>query len=354
MTTATPTAPRYRVSDVVRAHAAEYLHLRPTTPQQRKTLEAIAKCRTPELGGYVATCDVCDYRRVVYNPCRNRHCPGCEGQVAEKWTSDLQKRLLPCTYFHVVFTLPGELRALAFQNAKLVYGLMLRLAGRALQDVADHPKYLGAQLGTTVVLHTWTQKLLYHPHVHCAVTAGGLTRDGSSWKQAWGKRYFAPKARFGARFRTLLLRALARAHAAGELRFAGGCKYLRDPVAFEKLRLKLNCTSWNVYAKAALGNVDRLIRYFGRYSRRVGISDRRLREVDEDEVTFRYQDRRAGVARTFSLPGSLSPARPATRLREGPALRALRFSLRCATRAGPSAPRRRSRRRLARRTGRLA
>lgn len=337
----------------MRTHAAEYLHLRPTTPQQRKTLEAIAKCRTPELGGYVATCDVCDYRRVVYNPCRNRHCPGCEGQVAEKWTSDLQKRLLPCPYFHVVFTLPGQLRALAFQNAKLVYGLMLRLAGRALQDVADHPKYLGAQLGTTVVLHTWTQKLLYHPHVHCAVTAGGLTRDGSSWKQAWGKRYFAPKARFGARFRTLLLRALARAHAAGELRFAGGCKHLRDPATFEKLRLQLNCTSWNVYAKAALGNVDRLIRYFGRYSRRVAISDRRLLEVDEDEVTFRHQDRRADFAEALPIPRPLPPSRPAARIREGPTLRTLRLSLRGPARAGPSAPWRPNRGRLVTRPRRL-
>ena len=282
--------PKHRVGDIFRARGAEYAYLRGTTPQQRRTLDALAACRTEELGGYVASCDVCDYRRVVYNPCRNRHCPSCEGQLAEAWTRELLQRLLPCRYFHVVFTLPGDLRSLAFQNAKLVYGLMLKLAGRALLRVARLPKHLGAQLGVTTVLHTWTQDLRYHPHVHCIVTAGGLSPDGSCWKRSWGEHYLAPNRLLGARYRRSLLRSLAHAYRTGKLRFAGGCESLADPNAFLQLRRRLEAKRWNVYAKAAFADVSRLVRYFGRYMRRIAISDRRLLEADYDSVRFATKD----------------------------------------------------------------
>ena len=279
--------PKHRVGDIFRARGLEYAYTRATTPQQRRTIDALATCRTEELGGYVATCDVCDYRRVVYSPCRNRHCPSCEGLLAEAWTRDLLKRLLPCRHFHVVFTLPGDLRSLVFQNAKLVYGLMLKLAGRVLLRVGSLDKHLGAQLGVTVVLHTWTQDLRYHPHVHCIVTGGGLSPDGNSWKRSWGERYLAPNSLLSACYRRSLLQALAHAHKTGKLRFARGCESLADHRTFRRLLRKLKTKRWNVYAKAAFTDVFKLVRYFGRYMRRIAISDRRLLEIDYDQVRFR-------------------------------------------------------------------
>lgn len=277
---------RHRVGDVVRAHGDEYAHLYPCTPRQRGVLRALARCRTEELGGFVATCDSCDYRRVIYNPCRNRHCPSCEGQAAAQWLEELRGRILPCRYFHVVFTLPSELRWLAFQNAALVYGLMLRSAGETLVEMGRDPRHLGAQLGATAVLHTWRRDLQLHPHVHCLVTGGGLSDDGSRWTESPRARFLAPIRLLGARFRDKILRRLTRAHARGALRFSGGCRDLAAPGAFTALQRDLRRKSWLVYSKAAFGDLDHLLRYLGRYTHRVGISDRRLLEVTDDRVTF--------------------------------------------------------------------
>jgi len=281
--------PQHRVGDLVRAHCATYLRAESTTPLQGRVLKKLASCRTPELGGYVDLCDVCDFRRVVYNPCRNRHCPSCEGQAAKKWLAEVQARLLPTHHFHVVFTLPGDLRSLAFQNAKLVYDLMQRAAGQALLEAGKDPKFLGAQLGAITVLHTWTRELLYHPHVHCVVTGGGLTPDGARWKESWGKKYLAPTALLGKHFRDHLACGLDRLARRGELRLGGECRYLdtaHDADALAELLEDLRDGSCFVYAKTAFNGLDRLVRYLARYTHRVGISDRRLLSVSQDEVTF--------------------------------------------------------------------
>jgi len=277
---------RFRVGDLVRAHGDEYTHLFPTTPLQRRVLERLSRCRTPALGGFLSSCDVCDYRRVVYNPCRDRHCPSCEGQAASKWLAQLKEKILPGRYFHVVFTLPAELRWLAFSNAALCYGLLLRCAGETLLEVAADPKFLGAQPGITVVLHTWRRDLGLHPHAHCVVTGGGLTPSGDDWKSSWGERFLAPLRVLGARFRRRFLRRVARAHKRGLLRFGPGCAELEDPRSFAALRAEFAQKPWLVYAKATFGDLDHLLRYLARYTHRVGISDRRLLEVDEDYVTF--------------------------------------------------------------------
>ena len=270
----------------MRIYGPEYTHLRPTTPRQRHVIDALASCRTPELGGYVSACDVCDYRRVVYNPCRDRHCPSCEGQAAEAWLSKLRERILPCRYFHVVFTLPSQLRWLAFHNARLVYGLLLKCAGETLQQVASDKRHLGAQLGITTVLHTWTRTLQLHPHVHCVVTGGGLSPDGERWIPSWGERYLAPNRLLAARFRDMLLRRLQRAHRRGKLRFGAGCAQLQAPAAFAQLRRTLGTKPWLVYSKATFKGLQPLLRYLARYTHRVGISDRRILDVHTDWVTF--------------------------------------------------------------------
>ena len=285
-TTAPRAPPKFRVGDLLRAHGAEFAATRPLTPRQTAVLQALSSCRTPERGGYVSACDVCDYRHVVYNPCRNRHCPSCEGQAAAEWLAELRRRLPPCRYFHVVFTLPEELRWLAFQNAKLVYSLLLTAAGETLAAVAATPKILGAQVGVTAVLHTWRRDLLLHPHVHCLVTAGGLSHDGDDWVPSLGDRYLAPIRLLAARFRRTVLRRLQAARDAGELRFGGGCAALAAPEAFDSLVQTLQAKTWLVYAKAVFNDLEHLLRYLGRYTHRVGISDRRIVEVREDFVTF--------------------------------------------------------------------
>jgi len=254
-------------------------------PQQLKAMQAIMDCRTPALGGYVEACDACDYRRVVYSPCRNRHCPSCQGLLAQEWTSELQARLLPVRHLHVVFTLPQELRALAFQNMDVVYDLMLRAAGAVLRHVAKDQKHLGAQIGATALLHTWTRDLRYHPHVHCVVTAGGLTAQ-DEWVQAWSDQYFASQKLLASLYRVHVMRGVRRAWNAGELRFAGRAGNLADPDAFHSLCETLFEKDWLVYAKSAFKDLDRLIHYFGRYVHRIAISDSRLLEVTEDCVTF--------------------------------------------------------------------
>lgn len=264
----------------------EFMHRRPTTPMQRKTLENLSLCRTEDLGGFVLQCDSCDYRRVVYNPCRDRHCPSCEGQAAADWLQGLRQRILPCRYFHVVFTLPAELRWIAYQNAAVVYGLLLRCAGETLLEVTRDQRFLGGQVGVTAVLHTWRSDLKLHPHVHCLVTAGGLDASGERWLDSWGSRYLAPTKLLAARFRKKFLRRLAQAYARGELQFVSNCAQFTDPQTFGTLQAKLQQRPWLVYARSAFRDLEHLLRYLARYTHRVAISDRRLLDVGEGWVIF--------------------------------------------------------------------
>lgn len=288
--TAVCAPPRHTVGEIFRQHGETYRSLWRPTPLQERVLDALAMCRTEALGGYVDGCDVCDYRRVRYNPCRNRHCPGCGGHLAGEWVTERRTQTLPVGHYHLVFTLPSELRDLAFENARLVYDRMLRCAGRVVVSVGRSEKGVGAQVGLTTVLHTWARDQSYHPHVHCIVTAGGLTEEGDAWRACPRKAYFAPRALLAARFRGALLSALSHAHRQGSLRFARGCRALGEPGAFARLRAALFRKNWNVYAKAPFGDSEILFRYLSHYTHRIAISNRRIVEVTDYDVTFRTKD----------------------------------------------------------------
>jgi hypothetical protein len=256
------------------------------TREQDKVMRAVSVCRTAALGGHVDVCDSCGYTAPSYNSCRNRHCPKCQSLDQARWIDQRMTRLLPTHYFHVVFTLPSELRPLARANRALVFNLLFAAAAETLLEVGRDPKKLGAQLGITSVLHTWTRELKFHPHVHCIVTGGGLSDDGKRWVAARQRYLFSVKL-LGSIFRRRFLAGLRRAYADGALRLEGNsCAPLRDRRVFQALIDRLFGISWVVYAKRPFGGPDAIFRYLGRYTHRVGISNQRLRAITPDAVRF--------------------------------------------------------------------
>lgn len=272
------------VADIFRAHGRRYCQTHAPTPEQRKVMRAIESCRTPALGGRGEVCDQCGYFRAVYNSCRNRHCPKCQSLTQAKWVDERLLRLVPTHYFHVVFTLPAELRTLCRLNPRVLYGLLFDAAAKTLLTLGQDPNRLGGQLGITAVLHTWTQELTFHPHVHCIVTGGGLSVDGTTWKSA-RRKYLAPPKVVSRLFRGLFLDKLKRAMAQGKLK--GG-----DKDGFKVLLEPLYKTEWNVYSKRSFGGAEQVFKYLGRYTHRVGISNQRLVSMDEHQVSFATKDGR--------------------------------------------------------------
>jgi hypothetical protein len=261
----------------VRLHGEAFTQRHALSPEQRKVLRDITACRTAALGGHLDVCDACGYQQPSYNSCRNRHCPKCQSLAQAKWIAERKERLLPTKYFHVVFTLPAELRPVALAHRERIFNLLFEAASATLLAFGrgDH---LGAQLGITAVLHTWTRALVFHPHVHCIVTGGGLTEDGLSWIAASDKYLFPVKA-LSKVFRGKFLDALALAQTRGELDVGGdeGLAQLREH-AYRK--------AWVVYAKAPFGGPKHLVDYLGRYTHRVGISNHRLLSLTEQGVHF--------------------------------------------------------------------
>jgi putative transposase/transposase-like zinc-binding protein len=271
------TRPVLELADIVRAHGDAFAKSRFLRPEERATLRAIVQCRTPALGGHLDLCTACGDERPSYNSCRNRHCPKCQSLAQARWIARRLERILPVHYFHVVFTLPAELRAVAMRSRERVFDMLFASASETLLALARDPKRMGADLGATMVLHTWTRELLFHPHVHAIVTGGGLTADGARWIRA--RRHFLfPVRVMGALFRGKMLAALERAHARGLVDLAG----LHLPA----LRRK----AWVVYAKRPFGGPEQVIRYLGRYTHRVGIANQRLVSMDPSGVTFRTKN----------------------------------------------------------------
>ena len=278
--------PRLEVADIVRAHGEAYLRRHHVTADQRKVLHDLAACRTPALGGHVDVCAACGFERPSYNSCRNRHCPKCQSLTQAKWIAERQARVLPTHYFHVVFTLPAELRALALCNREKVFDLLFQSAAQTLLALGRDPKRLGALLGITAVLHTWSRDLGFHPHLHCIVTGGGLSLDGARWVE--GRRgYLFPVRVLGALFRGKMLAALRQAYDAGELVLEGGAAALGDAATFATWLDALYTKAWVVYAKPPFGGAALVIAYLGRYTHRVGLSNHRLLGLDERGVRFR-------------------------------------------------------------------
>jgi len=290
--------PCFEVAQILRDHAADYRARRVMTEEQRRAVWAMVHCRTAALGGHVDRCDACDYARPAYNSCRHRACPKCQGQRQQEWIAKQVDRALPVPYAHLVFTLPAELRPVARANPRQVYRILFAAASRTVQRLAKDPRHLGAQVGITAVLHTWTQSLHYHPHAHLIVTAGGLSQDGQRWvENRWGDRYLFPVRVLSRAFRSAFVRALVRARTQGKLDLtAESVAELADDEGFGDLKRDLYAKDWVVYAKRPFPGVSQLYRYLGRYTHRVGLSNERLLLVDERSVTIRTRTGTASFA----------------------------------------------------------
>ena len=278
------TRPRLRVNDIFRRHGEAFGADHVLTPAQHKVLRALIACRTAALGGHLEVCDACGFERPAYNSCRNRHCPGCQAVASKEWLEQRLARVLPTHHFHVVFTLPEELRPLALRNGAVVYDILLRAAAETL-DVLGRQR-LGARLGVTAVLHTWTRAMLYHPHVHCVVTGGGLALDGAKWVPT-PRGFLLPVAVLRKLFRGMVRRKLRVAYDAGKLDLGGECAPLADPKEYARLLRSLFRKRWVVYSKPPFAGAVKVFAYLGRYTHRVAISDHRLLALTDDAVTIR-------------------------------------------------------------------
>ena len=257
-------------------------------PEQIKAYDAIVDCRTSALGGHEHRCENCGHSRQAYNSCRNRHCPRCQFTKQVQWVDKLKANLLPVRYFHLVFTIPQCLHKTFYINQQVTYGLLFKAAGEALRIAAANPKYLGAETGAVAVLHTWGQTLMYHPHIHMIVPAGGLSEDGVEWVLS-GKKFFLPVKVLSRLFRGILCRLLEQAAANVKIR-------LPDEVGdFDRLKQLIYAKPWVVYAKNPFAGPEHVIEYLGRYTHRVAISNHRIISEKDGKVTFRYKDYRTGA-----------------------------------------------------------
>jgi hypothetical protein len=264
---------------------------------QRRILRAIASCRTAALGGHVESCDHCQYRRIAYNSCRNRHCPRCQASACARWMEDRAEELLPVEYFQVVFTLPDAFNWLALANPRTVYGVLFDAAAQTLLEVAANPRHLGAKIGFLAILHTWGQNLSLHPHVHCVVPGGGIAPDGSRWISC-RPGFFLPVRVLSRVFRGKFIDLLKRARTQGRLLGA------EDAQAFERLLDQAVKHEWVVYAKPPFGGPQQVLKYLSHYTHRIAISNRRLLEIDDRTVTFAYKDyARGNRPRRLTLGG---------------------------------------------------
>jgi putative transposase/transposase-like zinc-binding protein len=283
------TQPRLELADILRAHGESYRACHPVSPEQAAVMRHLAACRTAALGGHVDSCGACGFVRVSYNSCRDRHCPKCQATKRAEWLDARLERLLPVEYFHVVFTLPEQLQPLALKNRRVIYNLLFQAAAQTLLALAADPQRLGAQIGFTAILHTWGQNLLFHPHLHCVVTGGGLSADGQQWI-AGRPGYFLPVRVLSRLFRGKFLAGLKQAYQTGKLRFTGSVAALAAPRQFQQLLGTLYRQNFVVYAKPPFGGAEHVYRYLGRYTHRVAISNARLVSLRDGRVRFRYKD----------------------------------------------------------------
>lgn len=282
---------RLEVADVFRQHEQEFFrqwgHM--LRAQQRRAFRDICACRTAALGAHLEQCDQCAHQAIAYNSCRNRNCPKCQSTARDKWLAARSAELLPVPYCHVVFTLPQELSALALQNQHLLYSILFRAVSETLLTIAADQRQLGAHIGFLAVLHTWNQQMLHHPHLHCVVPSGGLSPDGTCWVPS-RERFFLPVKVLGKLFRGKFLAFLAAAFRQKKLQFAGTLAHLKQPVAFDRFLRQLRSKRWVVYAKRPFAGPQYVIQYLARYTHRVAISNGRLIEMRDGQVTFRWRD----------------------------------------------------------------
>ncbi len=285
--------PPLEVADIFNAHGAAWRKANAghISLGQHKVMSAIESCRTAALGGHVERCEDCRHTRIAYNSCRDRHCPKCQGNVARDWLEARQAELLPVPYYHVVFTLPAEIAAIAYQNKRLVYGLLFKLSAEAMLKIAANPDYLGAKIAITSVLHTWGSAMPHHPHVHMIVPGGGISLDDKRWINC-KPRFLLPVRALRKLFRRLFLEKLLAAHQAGSLRFFGEHAPLDDAHTFKDVLAPLKRKKWHVYTKRPFAGPEAVLAYLSRYTHRVAISNARLISADDTAVTFKCKDYR--------------------------------------------------------------
>ena len=290
------TRPALEVADIFRDHGPAWRqdNRGHVSLDQLKVMSAIERCRTAALGGHVARCEnaaACGHTEIAYNSCRNRHCPKCQAAASRQWLADREAELLPVPYFHVVYTLPSELRDIAYQNKRVVYNLLMKAAAETTLAIAADPKRLGARIGITSVLHTWGSALTHHPHVHMIVPGGGLSLDNARWVAA--RPDFLIHVKVLARlFRGKMLAMLMAAHDDGELKFFNSHAGLADKKTFKRFIAPLRRIKWVVYCKAPFAGPEQVLRYLSRYTHRVAISNRRLVAADDGAIAFRWKDYR--------------------------------------------------------------
>ena len=288
------TRPPLEVADIFRDHGPAWrrAHAGHISLGQLKVMSAIESCRTRALGGHVLRCDDCSTIEIAYNSCRNRHCPKCQGAVAQQWLVDRQADLLPVEYYHVVFTLPAQIADIAYQNKAVIYGLLFKATAKTLTTIAADPKHLGAKIGFTAVLHTWGSAMTHHPHIHCIVPGGGLSSDGEHWVPC-KRGFFLPVRVLSRLFRRIFLEKLHQAHREGQLQFFGKHNDLDKHEAFAKYLAPLRKVDWVVYAKRPFAGPEAVLAYLSRYTHRVAIANSRLLSYDQHSVIFKWKDYRA-------------------------------------------------------------
>ncbi len=284
--------PRLEVADIFRAHGDAYRQSHVLSPEQARAMRAIETCRTATLGGHKDKCVSCAFERPAYNSCRNRHCPKCQSLAQALWVDRRMERILPIPYFHVVFTLPAELRSLVLNNRALLFNLLFQSVAATLLELGADPRWLGALLGFTAVLHTWTRALEFHPHLHCIVTGGGWDADGRWRAVRGGDRFFIRVEVMAELFRGKFLAGLRALYRAGDLRFGGRCANLAQDDVFAAWIDRLYRREWVVYAKRPFAGPPQVLDYVGRYTHRVAISNDRVRDIEHDQVRFTYKDYR--------------------------------------------------------------
>ena len=275
------------VADVFRKHGQAYRVSNKMPLNHIRTMRAIERCRTAELGGHVDECDCCGRIRISYNSCRNRHCPKCQFLKKEKWLEERKEDLLPVPYFHVVFTIPAILKPIALRNKRVLYNILFRSVSETLFELAGDPKHLGGKIGFISVLHTWGQNLMDHPHIHCIVTGGGLARDVTRWL-SFPKRFFIPVKVLSRLFRGKVLFYLKKSWEKGELKFPGTVAKIQDQ--FAALLDDLYQMEWVVYVKPPFKDAEMLIDYLGRYTHRIAIGNHRILKMEDGHVFFLWRD----------------------------------------------------------------
>ncbi len=278
------------VQDVFHQFYASFQENHSLSPQQAKASWDIMNCRTAVLGGHASLCEECDHLAIRYNSCRNRHCPLCQGLKKDIWVDKRSKDILHAPYFHNVFTIPKELHPLVYQNQELLYNLMYKAVAQTLQELSQDDKYLGAQIGFFSLLHTWSQDLHYHPHIHTVILAGGLTKE-TKWRKS-SEKFFIPVRVLSKKFRGKFLHALKQYYQQNLLNFYGTAQKYQEPKLFQKLLDQCYSINWYSYIKKTFSGPLAVVKYLGKYTHRIAISNTRIISINKDRVTINVKDRK--------------------------------------------------------------